>query len=80
MSATDIVVAGPYELQHKTKKDEKMTLAITDDNSLQWRTYKGLKIMNRDQIQCKDFEDAMTALENKLQEVKSKQFFTKEDL
>ena len=50
MNATNNVVAGPYELQHKTKKDEKMTLAITDDNNLQWRIYKGVKVMNRDQI------------------------------
>ena len=66
MNATNNVVAGPYELQHMTKKDEKMTLAITDDNSLQWRIYKGVKVMNRDQIKCKDFEDAIIALENKL--------------
>ena len=36
--------------------------------------------MNRDQANFKDFDLAMEAFEKKIQEFKSKQFFTKDDL
>ena len=47
---SEVVIAGPYELQHLSKKDEKATVAIIDNNQVQWRIYKGVKVMNRDHV------------------------------
>lgn len=71
------ILAGPYELLHKTKIVDKVTLCITSNNELSQRYYNGPTVVSTDLTPCKDFDNAMEQLQSKIAEFKKEKYTVK---
>ena len=72
------ILAGPYELTHKKLAGDRISLCLFDNNVLQTKKYEGGKLVNQKQKACKDFETAISTIEEMI-EMYGVDYHVKED-